>query len=271
MGLTHADVAMLNRSMEGLGQTFMQNRILDQQMRQREDDRTFRRESLDEQGKLRQQTIDEQKRHNQVVEGGETELWHAQGDASMGYRGPVAGVKAWKDLATQMQDPNLPPGKFTGSKPEKTPSVLDIGKFIKLGFTSPEKMLEWRDKNADWINKVQEEEQKLYGEGTSGSAPVATAREVIKLRTRAKELEQSNPETSKGLSEMADRLEKGMVKPDRPFTRRVTNPNNPDDVVTQRMSQEEYEASMKKADVGSSGSSKRLVYDVKTGRLVPAK
>ena len=123
-GLSHRDVALLNSSLEGLGNTFMQNRLLDEKMKEREDERTFRQTRADAEDQYRRDTTAERERHNKAMEGGKVSIWAQTGDE------PNGGYFQWSGTPDELKqlrasDPKIrilsgPPKEITPDKPSVT-------------------------------------------------------------------------------------------------------------------------------------------------------
>jgi hypothetical protein len=136
-GLSHRDVALLNSSLEGLGNTFMQNRLLDEKMKERADERTYRegrdlkqdkyrQDALDlkkgrdlKQDEYRKDALDLKKRSNEINAAGTVEIFAQTGNEPDGgffkWRGSPEGLDA---LRKQM--PNM---KILPKEPKAAPRL----------------------------------------------------------------------------------------------------------------------------------------------------
>ena len=161
-GLSHRDVALLNSSLEGLGNTFMQNRLLDEKMKEREEERAYREGRDSKQDQYRQDTLNEKKRSNEIKSAGTVELYAVQGKNSMGWHGPPEGIESFKKLAQQSGEPGEPI-KFTSTKPSTYQSTVKVNDFVSYGFASPQDAMDFEKTNAEWLDEMRKksEEEKL--------------------------------------------------------------------------------------------------------------
>ncbi len=118
-GLSHRDVALLNSSLEGLGNTFMQNRLLDQKMKEREEERAYRAGRDAKQDQYRQDTLNEQKRSNEIKAAGTIEIFAQTGNEPDGgffkWKGSPEGFDALKK--------RMPKLKVLSGDPKQTPRL----------------------------------------------------------------------------------------------------------------------------------------------------
>lgn len=118
-GLSHRDVALLNSSLEGLGNTFMQNRLLDEKMKEREEERAYREGRDSKQDQYRQDTLNEKKRSNEINAAGTVEIFAQTGNEPDGgffkWRGSPEGLDA-----LQKQMPNM---KILPKEPKEAPRL----------------------------------------------------------------------------------------------------------------------------------------------------